>query len=55
MGKSIGKEVIKYTIVLLIVRGVFVCFTKDAFIDVGFVGLIVGSILGRIIFLKYIA
>lgn len=52
MEKSMVQEIIKYIIVLFIIRGILIYFTKDSFFDTGFIGLIIGCIIGRIIFLK---
>lgn len=46
------KEIVKFIFFLFLARGVLVYVTKGSFFDVGFIGLIIGSLIGRIIFLK---
>lgn len=52
MGKTIAKDIIILLITVIVVRGVFIYFTKDPFIDSGFIGTITGCVLGRVIVLK---
>lgn len=52
MGRLIIRGMVKYIVYLIIIRVAFVYMTKDAFIDSGFIALIIGSIIGRVIFLK---
>ncbi|WP_313524008.1 hypothetical protein [Anaerotignum sp.] len=52
MDRQMMKELIKFLILLFLCRGVLVYFSGDSFIDSGFVGLVIGCVLGRIIFLN---